>query len=360
MRILGAAVLVTFGAAAGGAQTRVSAPARDSFVVRGVISPAQMNVLVKELMEVEARQRSLEEQLQRLRQTDGNQQRIAEVERLLAVTAAEFFPRQSVLTLACQPVLANAGRSEGYLGLTFDEEIMVAESRPGAGDVQVRLSGTPRIVAVEVGSPAARAGVRVGDEWVALGARKLDGATVNDLDALLKPGVRQSLRVRRDGREREIEVVVGRREALPVEACERATQTITLSPMLERGRLAYTVPPGGVVASVSPSRATSPAPATTRFTFVAPTPIVYGASFRALDKDVREFVEYTGEGLLVDHVAAGSPAEVAGLRAYDVIVRVNGVVITSPQGLVRLIQEERRAELSVQRKGVVRTVVLAR
>jgi serine protease Do len=365
MRPLGAVVLVILGASAAGAQTRVSTspPTSEQWIWRsGAMSTEEMNALLQELTMIEARQRALEAQLRNLRENDGSPQRIDEVQRLLARTASEFFPRQSALAIVCQTMLASQARSEGYLGLTFDEEIMIPEARVGQTEAEIRFAGTPRIVAVDAGSPAARAGVRVGDEWVALGARRLHGATMSDLDALLTPGARQTLRVRREGRELELDAIVGKREQFPTAACERAVRTLELSPMLERRATEAFTPR---IAAAAPTRVTAPVPPSAppsprSITFVTTNPVVFGASFRVLDPDVRDFVGFTGEGLLVDKVAAGSPAAAAGLRAFDVITRVNGAVLTTPTALVRLLQEERRTELTVQRKNVVRTVVLAR
>jgi S1-C subfamily serine protease len=111
-------------------------------------------------------------------------------------------------------------------------------------------------------------------------------------------------------------------------------------------------------ATRAPTPPASPRPST--FSFISSTPTVYGASLRALDADAREFIGYTGEGVLVDRVVEGTQAEKAGLKAFDVIVRVNGVVLSSPQSVTRAIQEGRRVELTVQRKGTTRTVVLER
>jgi membrane-associated protease RseP (regulator of RpoE activity) len=367
MRTFRAVLLVSLSAMVASAQARISTSRTDTNIVvyrSGTLSPAELKGLVAELNMLQLRQRSLEAQLERLRSNDGAPQRIEEVQRQLEQTMVQFFPRQSALTLVCQSVLSSEARAEGYLGLTFDEEVIVSESRAGASELAVRFTGAPRIVAVEPGSPAFRAGVRVGDEWVALAGRRLDGATVQDLDALLRPGLTHALRVRRDGRERELEVVVGKREAFPSSECAQVSGRVMLAPMIERAmadglrEAAVSLRNDPAFATRAPTPPASPRPST--FSFISSTPTVYGASLRALDADAREFIGYTGEGVLVDRVVEGTQAEKAGLKAFDVIVRVNGVVLSSPQSVTRAIQEGRRVELTVQRKGTTRTVVLER
>lgn len=366
MRILNAVILVSLGAVSVGAQTRVSTSRSDSNIVvyrSGAVSSAELRSLVAELNALQMRQRSLEEQLTRLRNSDGAPQRIEEVQRQLEQTMAQFFPRQSALTLVCQSVLGSESRAEGYLGLTFDEEVSMTQTRPGVTEIAMRFTGAPRIVAVEAGSPAFRAGVRVGDEWVALGGRKLDGASVQDLDALLKPGLKHALRVRRDGRERDLEVVVGKREAFPSSECAQVSGRVMLAPMVERAMAEGLREAAITMRSVPSVAPRPPQPPTVRagtFTFVSPNPPAYGATFRALDADVRDFIGHTGDGVMVDRVIAGTQAEKAGLSYGDVIVRVNGVATTTPQALVRTMQESRRTEMLVMRKGTTRTVVLER
>jgi C-terminal processing protease CtpA/Prc len=369
MRYLNVVLVVAASASVVGAQQqRVSTSRGDSVVIfrSGSLSSGELRAMTSELMALQQRTRALEEQLARLRQNDGPPQQIEEIERRLAQAMSEYYPRQSALTLVCQSALASEARAEGYLGLTFDEEIMISESRPGVADIAVRFAGAPRIVAVEAGSPAQRAGVRVGDEWVSLATRKLDGATVRDLDALLKPGLKHPLRVRRAGREIDLTVEVGKRVAFPSTECQAVTGQAMLTPLLDRALVERAAAQASAerAAVATLPRATAPRPPQPprqTYSFIAPsTPTVYGASLRALDADARDFVSYTGEGVLVDRVIVGSAAEQAGLKAFDVIVRINGQPLSAPGTVVAVLQQSRRSELLVHRKGTTRTVVLER
>lgn len=59
-----------------------------------------------------------------------------------------------------------------------------------------------------------------------------------------------------------------------------------------------------------------------------------------------------GEGLLIDQVTKGSPAEKSGLQANDILVSFNDQKITSPEQLVKLVRHEKSGkEVSV---GLIR------
>jgi S1-C subfamily serine protease len=366
-------VLLALTAPTVAAQTRVSGVRSVPDSVRVEVrvapqSPEQLRVLIAELTALAATQRDLEGQLRALMRTaeSVDNRRVVEVQSQLARTWSEYFPRQSALTVACQSARAVPPGS-GYIGITFDDELMVAEAQPGRSEVTFRFAGTPRITAVEPGSPAERVGLRVGDEWVAIGGSVLAGMRVDDVVARLRPGTKHQLRVRRDGREWISEVTVAARMGVPEELCAQAA-TITLRPTQLDWRGNTAVLPGAVELPRRTVTLPAPMPMPERtvvmpgrsLTFIATSPTVYGARFRVLDADVREFVSYRGAGILVDQVTAGSPAEAAGLKAFDVVSAANGAPITAVEDLMRVTGEARRVELTVQRKGVTRTVVLTR
>ena len=372
MRALSASVmLLTIAAPALAAQQRNTVVRTENDSVRVTVrvspqSPEQLRALIAELTALTATQRDLEGQLRELMRSadraDGR--RLLEVQERLARTWSEFYPRQSALTVACQSA-RSVPQGSGYIGVTFDDEMMLAEPQRGGGAVTIRFSTSPRISAVEPGSPAERAGLRAGDEWLALGSDALAGLSTDEIAARLRPGSKQQLRVRRDGRERTIEVTVAPRPGVPADVCERA-ESITLRSTPAEWRVSTSEVPRTAPVAVPgrvalPSPPSPPAVAPSRpLAFIAMSPTVYGARFRALDADAREFVSFRGEGVLVDQVAAGSPADAAGLRAFDVVSAANGAAVTAVHELLRITAEARRVELTVQRKGATRTVVLSR
>jgi Do/DeqQ family serine protease len=80
-----------------------------------------------------------------------------------------------------------------------------------------------------------------------------------------------------------------------------------------------------------------------------------GVQMRDLDPAVRAALQYDGEdGSAVVGVSPGSPAQAAGLQAWDVILSFNGETILSAAQLFKLVQATRVGEaaaLGVWRKG---------
>jgi serine protease Do len=328
-------------------------------LLRGVPTEAELRVLIGEVQALLASQRALEGELRRLRrEAPGDVERLQVVVEQLGAVSSRFFPRQSALRVACQSTQGAAGE-QGYLGLAFDDEVIVGEARPGAGlqPVVLRFTTAPRVTSVEVGSPAARAGLRPGDEVVAIGSRTLAGAEVDEVTGSLRAGSVQKLRIRRGADERTVELTVAPRPGLPVALCAEAIAEVQLAPSAVALR-AVEVP--------APSAQRPPVPERVivregrSLAFVATAPTVYGARFRALDDDLREVVDFRGAGVLVDQVLDGSPADAAGLRAFDIVTRANGTAVRDVAALLRITQEARRVELTVQRRGVQRVVVLSR
>jgi hypothetical protein len=163
------------------------------------------------------------------------------------------------------------------------------------------------------------------------------------------------MRLRAEGRERDVNVFVGRRPPFPEKECEPAGGFAFLAPLFARSR-APEVPASIRVRPMQQVETLLPqlfGTAQVRF-------MVSGATFRTLDPDARDVVRVEGDGVLVDQVTSGTPADVAGLRSFDVVTRVNGQVVRTPFDLRRVSGEERTLVLTVVRGGEARTVTLVR
>jgi serine protease Do len=90
--------------------------------------------------------------------------------------------------------------------------------------------------------------------------------------------------------------------------------------------------------------------------------LALGEMFRARPRLGIQYVELTdqlaryfkvSDGVLVSSVSAGSPAEKAGLRAGDVIVKVGGDPVSSGRDLLRVVRAASDGEitLGIQREG---------
>jgi len=216
------------------------------------------------------------------------------------------------------PLLLSSPPADGYLGVYLDterEEAVVVEVIPN--------------------SPAAAAGLRVGDVLLAVGDRATPDR--ESLVAALEshgPGDTVVLRLRRDGTEQAVSVTLGKRPA-PSAPPPAATTT----PAAPRQRPA----PQVEVAPVRPAQPSGPAEGRG----------VY------LGIGVRE----SGDRLVIDRVLEDSPASKLDLRVGDALTRLGGQSIRSLEDLDRAlakVQVGARLELELLREAkVVRIEMVA-
>jgi serine protease Do len=172
----------------------------------------------------------------------------------------------------------------GYLGVMIEER---AGSTPGCTVAQVAPN-----------SPAAKAGLQVGDRLLAVG-----GVRVNTFAELSRtvsrqpPGARVDVLLKRDGKEMTV------------------SATLSDPPTGEAEGPVRRVP--------SPSAA--PAPAERR-------PLI-GILTQPLSPDLAEFFGLKDGGVLVSGVLPGSPAEKAGLKTGDCITQVDGKAVADNDDL---------------------------
>ena len=114
------------------------------------------------------------------------------------------FAVPSELAIPIVAELRDKGRIDrGWLGVTIEENNDDSATRTGAG---VTIAGVDRT------GPAARAGLRPGDQIVAVNGRGVDSSrAVIKTVALIQPGNAVRVALRRGGRDMEVSVTVGRR-----------------------------------------------------------------------------------------------------------------------------------------------------
>jgi hypothetical protein len=338
------AVLASPAMAQPGSQMRVGAQRADTVLTRvtprAALTAATVLSLKAEADEMSASNRLLEAQLQRER-GEGDRRRIDELEDALARGTFALLQKRSQLAIGCMTLRSGFA---GYLGVTFREEIPFEHE---AGRIRLTLSSTPVVASVDAGSPAERAGVRGGDEWIAINARTLtDGVDFDEID---NPGATVEVRARREGRELQYRMVVAKKE-VPEQACSG------LSPVDYPLNLLAPGAPGTLPrAQVRP-----PASAPYRMQIlVMPSRVGFGgAMLETLGDDAREFVEVQGNGVIVMDLAPGSPAAGAGLRRFDVIQQVNGKPVASVADFRAATIDQRVVVFSVMRKRTPLTVTL--
>jgi len=103
---------------------------------------------------------------------------------------------------AAQPAIPRSGQP-GWLGIRVDEWV----EDPGAGTTILT------VLQVEPGSPAARAGMRIGDRVVRINGLDANTQSLRALTRTLRTGDTVRLQIRRGGSERELAIVAAGRPA---------------------------------------------------------------------------------------------------------------------------------------------------
>lgn len=87
-----------------------------------------------------------------------------------------------------------------------------------------------------------------------------------------------------------------------------------------------------------------------------------GLTVRPVDRQIAETLDTTPQGLLIDAVAPGSLAEVAGLKAGDIITQASGSPLAAPGDFafaIEVASTEGKATLTILRAGQEQTIPLA-
>ncbi len=191
-----------------------------------------------------------------------------------------------------------------------------------------------RVAGVAKGSPAEKAGVKVGDVIL-----QVNGKEIEDRWDLLKevreadPGTKTALLVKRGGKHLTI------------------TATLDRAPEEFGG----VIPPGPRIRPRIPHP-----PMVMHFSGFGDS---YGLSLVDLSDQLAEYFGAPGKhGVLVDEVEKGTPADTAGFRAGDVIILVGKDTVEDANGVWTALdryKEGERADVQVLRRGTAQTLALA-
>jgi hypothetical protein len=257
--------------------------------------------------------------------------------------------------------------ARGWMGMVVSgapREIHVERN-----ELKMRFLSYPEILSVDPSSPAQRAGLAPGDTLLAYDGRDVRGTEIS-MTKLLRPDARVMVRVRRDGRVRELPVVVA-----------EAPQRIRLRRDEEirdaRDPWIAGTPPDapfpGVPPAVSapriyvprpPRPAIAPTPASTALAPVfdfAPSGVA-GAQLVTVSEGLKRSLGVQS-GVLVATVPVGSPAYESGLQEGDVIVKVETLPVRTVLDVRQLVARaesdgERSVALEVIRGKLRRSVTL--
>jgi len=197
----------------------------------------------------------------------------------------------------------------GWLGILFGEN----------------EDGYIEIAEVEKESPAELAKLEERDFIL-----QIDGKNITSPEMLKKeirkgkPGQTVTLRIKRDGKETDIKVKLG--EYTEEEAWRE----------MEMRFPRLFVEPETKVLEIGPEA---------RVQFGLETRKYIGVYLEELNKELSEyFGAKEGKGLLVSQIREGSPAEKAGLKVGDVLVKADGTMLERQGDLSRIIQEKEKGD----------------
>jgi S1-C subfamily serine protease len=296
---------------------------RDSVVqIQVTIGPNELAKMIAELVASRETEERIARSLHELAAGDASRR---EIEQRLMTVVRRNAGLISAIRFQCAQ--GDEMQPEGYMGLNF---VGVQVRKENDQPAMYYFGNDTRVVSVDPGSPAEKAGISAADEVVAIAGN--DARRPVALGTLLKPGARITVRLSRDGRTRETTVTVAKRQSDDGAPCAQVDEIVgpqhapqqmfirQRSPEPPRqgaqGTTTTTLTPGegGMVARTGPGG----------FAFMSPYPtmgpgMLGGASFITLDAEWRETLG-VDKGLLVSMVAPGSPAQAAGLKKGDVIV----------------------------------------
>jgi len=218
--------------------------------------------------------------------------------------------------------------ARGWIGIVVSGA--PREMHTEGNELMMRFLSYPEVVSVDPSSPAQRAGLAPGDTLLAYDGQDVRGADIS-MTKLLRPNAKITVRVRRDGRVRELPVLVA-------EAPSRI--------MMRRGEeirgagqsWVFTTPPDApnpVLAPAAPAVPRTPLPTLPPAFAARPAPVIMplprpfefspsgvaGAQLVTISDGLKRSLGLQS-GVLVTMVPVGTPADVSGLKEGDVIIRV--------------------------------------
>lgn len=267
--------------------------------------------------------------------------------------------------------------ARGWIGIVVSGAAM--ETRVVRNELIMRYFAYPSIASVDPSSPAQRAGLAPGDTLLAYNGQDVRDGEIS-LTRLLRPNAKVIVRVKRDGRVRELPVVVAEvpsRIKLRRDDEIRDAHVAWASPGAPEVRAFPGMQPPSAVSATTPrTYRTPPAPPTPATSPTAPTPMlaplppifgmavngVAGAQMVTITDGLGKSLGLQS-GVLVASVPPGSPAGESGLRDGDVIVKVDGNPVRSVFAVRELVARaaengERSVDVEVVREKRKRTVTL--
>jgi serine protease Do len=232
-------------------------------------------------------------------------------------------------------------QAQGYLGIDVrdvsDDQLPALKLKDARG---------AEIMDVDHDGPACKAGLQMHDVILQMNGQVIEGR--EQLRRILREmpaGRTVSFVISRDGQQQTISTQMSDRETVERQAWEQRYRV----PAPETGNGAFHA--GNGFLKAAPPSVASPEPKGHR-DFLGTTMILSssftGAKLEVMGPQLAEYFGAQGSaGLLVRSVDANSPAEMAGMKAGDVVVRVNQIPVASGNDWSKTIHENKGRPVAV-------------
>ncbi len=234
--------------------------------------------------------------------------------------------------------------SQGYLGV---------ELRDVSGDeltaLKLKETRGVEVVGLDHDGPACKSGIQVHDVILQMGGQRIEGE--DQLRRMLRDipaGRAVNFVISRDGQTQTLTVEMANRKTVGLQAWERhyTVPDPAASTVAEHGPIG-----NGFMPSASPSSTATPMPKGHR-DFLGTTMILSssftGAQLELMGPQLAQyFGSDGGSGLLVRSVEGNSPADLAGMKAGDVVVRINLIPVANANDWTRTVHDNKGRPIPV-------------
>jgi serine protease Do len=238
----------------------------------------------------------------------------------------------SGLPMYAAAMMGESHHSQGYIGVEMRD---VSEDQ--LGSLKLKDAHGVEITNLDHDGPACKAGMKVHDVILQMNGQGIDGG--DQLRRMLREvpvGRSVSFMVSRDGQTQTLTLMTADRRMVEQQAWEQHYSVPAPAPATVRGNSFID----------SSKLANSTAPKEHKDLLGTETIVLSssftGAKLEVMGQQLAEFFGATdGGGLLVRSVDEHSPAEVAGLKAGDVVVRINSVTVANGTNWTKTVHDFR-------------------